>query len=107
MGNNLKGKTAFIFALLVVFCYGIFGIPHSLGPNGLKQALTDRIKLGLDLKGGIHLVLYVHVDEAIASATDRDAQRIQADMEKAGITGVSAVKLDPAHPEIIAVTGTR
>jgi preprotein translocase subunit SecD len=105
MGNNLKGKTAFIFALLVVFCYGIFGIPHSLGPNGLKQALTDRIKLGLDLKGGIHLVLYVHVDEATASTTDRDAQRIQADMEKAGITGVSAVKLDPAHPEIITVTG--
>jgi preprotein translocase subunit SecD len=105
MGTNLKGKTAFIFALLVVFCYGIFGIPGSLGPKGLKQALTDRIKLGLDLKGGIHLVLYVHVDEATASTTDRDAQRIQADMEKAGITGVSAVKLDAAHPEILTVTG--
>jgi preprotein translocase subunit SecD len=105
MGTNLKGKTAFIFALLVVFCYGIFGIPGSLGPKGLKQALTDRIKLGLDLKGGIHLVLYVHVDEATASTTDRDAQRIQADLEKAGITGASAVKLDAAHPEVLTVTG--
>jgi preprotein translocase subunit SecD len=105
MGTNLKGKTAFILALLVVFCYGIFGIPGSLGPRGLKQALTDRIKLGLDLKGGIHLVLYVHVDEATASTTDRDAQRIQADLEKAGITGASAVKLDPAHPEVLTVTG--
>jgi preprotein translocase subunit SecD len=101
MGKNLKGKTAFILALLVVFCYGIVGIPH----GSLKQSLTDRIHLGLDLKGGIHLVLKVHVEEAIASTTDRDAQRIQADLEKAGITGESALKLDPAHPEVITVSG--
>jgi len=105
MSNNLKGKTAFIVALLVVFCYGIVGIPHSLGPAGLKQALTDRIKLGLDLKGGIHLVLQVHVAEAVGSTTDRDVQRIQADLEKAGIKGASVVKLDPAHPETIAISG--
>jgi preprotein translocase subunit SecD len=105
MGNNLKGKTAFIIALLVVFCYGIVGIPHSLGPAGLKQALTDRIKLGLDLKGGIHLVLGVHVAEAVASTTDRDVQRIRTDLEKAGITGATVAKLDLTHPEAITISG--
>src|SRR5271170_4875776 len=105
MGNNLKGKTAFIIAILVIFCYGIVGIPHSLGPAGLKQALTDRIKLGLDLQGGIHLILKVHVEQAVNSTSDRDVQRIQADFEKGGITSVSVAKLDPAHAEVITVGG--
>jgi preprotein translocase subunit SecD len=99
--GNLKGKTAFILALLVVFCYGIVGIPH----GGLKESLTRRINLGLDLKGGIHLVLAVRVADAVNDTTDRDAQRIQADLEKAGITGVTAAKLDPATPSSITVSG--
>jgi preprotein translocase subunit SecD len=105
MGKNLKGKTAFIVALLVVFCYGIVGIPHGLGPAALKQALTDRIKLGLDLKGGTHLVLLVHVEDAVVSYTDRDVERLQDDLQKAGVTGVTVGKLDAAHPEVITVGG--
>jgi preprotein translocase subunit SecD len=106
MDKNLKGKTAFIVALLVVFCYGFLGIPHGLSPTALKQALGDRIKLGLDLKGGTHLVLKVHVEEAVGSTTDRDVQRIGEDLDKAGISGVAVHKLDPvAHPDAITVSG--
>ncbi len=85
MGKNLAGKTAFIVAVLVIFCFGIVGIPH----GGLKQSITNRIQLGLDLKGGTHLVLEVHVDEAVASATDRDVQRLEDDFQKAGIAGAT------------------
>lgn len=102
MSKNLTGKAAFIVAVLVIFAYGIFGIPH----GGIKQSLQDRIHLGLDLKGGIHLVLRVRVAEALASDTDRDVQRIKGDLEKAGITGATVVKPDPTdHPEQIAVSG--
>ena len=101
MGKNLKGKTAFIVAILVVFVYGIFGIPH----GSLKQSLTDRIHLGLDLKGGSRLVLQVHVAEAVNSTTDRDVERIQEDFSKANITGAKVGKMDPAHPEVISVSG--
>ena len=101
MGKNLAGKTAFIVAILVVFIFGIVGIPH----GGLKQSITDRIHLGLDLKGGTHLVLEVHVAEAIASAVDRDAVRLQADLEKAGITGVTVGRTDPARPQTILISG--
>jgi preprotein translocase subunit SecD len=89
-----------------VFCYGFLGIPHGVTPSALEQALSDHIKLGLDLKGGTHLVLKVHVDEAVGSTTDRDVQRIEDDLEKAGITGQSVHKLDPvAHPEQITISG--
>jgi len=105
MGKNLKGKTAFIVAILVVFCYGFLGIPRGLTPAALKQALTDHINLGLDLKGGTHLILVVHVEEAVGDTTDRDVQRLQDDLEKAGVTGETVRKPDPAHPETITVSG--
>src|SRR5260370_8831436 len=101
MGKNLAGKSAFIVAILVVCGFRIVGIPH----GGLKQAITDRIQLGLDLKGGAHLVLEVHVAEAIVSATDRDAARLQGDLQKAGITGATVGKTDATHPQTIVVSG--
>ncbi len=105
MGKNLKGRLVAIIAILVVFVYGIFGIPHGVSPAALKQALTDRINLGLDLKGGTHLIMQVHVEDAIVDTTDRDVEHIQEDLTKNGITAATAHRLDPAHPEIITVTG--
>jgi preprotein translocase subunit SecD len=98
MGKNLAGRTGFIVAVLLVFVYGIFGIPH----GGLKQSITDRIHLGLDLKGGTHLVLQVHVAEAINSQTDRDVQLLNTAL---AATGATASKSDPAHPETITISG--
>ena len=101
MGKNLGTKTAIIAAVLLFCLYGIVGIPH----GGLKQSLGNRIHLGLDLKGGLHLVLEVHVAEAIASATDRDVARLEADLAKAGVTGTTVGKTDTAHPLTIVVAG--
>jgi len=106
MRNNLTGKTVAILAILVVFVYGIFGLPHGLSGSALKQSIADRIHLGLDLRGGTHLVLQVMVNEAVAAVTDNDAARIQADLQKANLTFGSVSKLDPAHPEVITVAGT-
>src|SRR5215469_8608141 len=101
MGKNLTGKTVFIVAVLLIFVYGIFGIPK----GGLRQSLENRIHLGLDLKGGTHLVLEVHVNEAIASAVDRDAVRLASDLQAAGISGATAARSDASRPETIIVTG--
>jgi preprotein translocase subunit SecD len=48
------------------------------------------INLGLDLQGGIHLVLGVEADKALASQTDRAAEEFKAALEKRGI-GVTRV----------------
>jgi preprotein translocase subunit SecD len=102
MFKNQTGKTLFIIAVLLVFCYGIVGIPH----GGLKESITRRIKLGLDLKGGTHLVLKVHVAEAVATETDRDVARIEEALQTAGIAGATVGKLDPVnHPEVITISG--
>jgi preprotein translocase subunit SecD len=89
MRKNLSAKTALIFAVLLVFVYGIFGLPHGLGPDSWKSALANRIHLGLDLSGGTHLVLQVMVEEAVGAVTDNDdlrdegqAQQRKADAER-------------------------
>ena len=99
-------KTLLIFAILLVFVYGIFGIPKGIGPSAWKTALTDRIHLGLDLKGGIHLVLQVMVEEAVGAETDNAVGRVQADLQQGGFAATSVVKPDPKQPAVIQIQGT-
>jgi preprotein translocase subunit SecD len=105
MQKNLKSKTILIVAILVVFVYGIFGIPQGVSGTALKQALLKRINLGLDLKGGTHLILQVEVDEAVSADTDSDVAAMQSDLQQNGITGATVAKPDPNRPDFIQVSG--
>jgi len=105
MRKNLTGKTVSIIAILIIFVYGIFygqSTPH-LG--SLKSLLANSIHLGLDLKGGTHLVMQVQVQEAIASDVDSDASHVRADLQKLNITGITVSRTDPAHPEQMKISG--
>jgi len=104
MRKNLNTKIIVIVAALAVCVFGITGIPHGLSPSALKDALVSRINLGLDLRGGTHLVLQVHVEEEVTTTVDSDAARIQSQLQQAGIT-VGSVVRDPAHPEAILLQG--
>jgi preprotein translocase subunit SecD len=102
MGKNLASRTGFIVAVLVIFIYGIFfgGNAPKLAP--LKTLLTNNIHLGLDLKGGTHLVLQVHVAEALGTETDRDVQRLNTAL---ATTGATASKINASNPNVITVSG--
>ena len=50
MRNKPGQRLILILATLLVFIFGIFGIPHGVTPSALKAALLQRIHLGLDLK---------------------------------------------------------
>src|SRR5271167_3035271 len=65
MTKNLLYKLVFIVGTMLFFLFGIFGIPKSLSGQGLLTAMTDHIHLGLDLKGGTHLILQVKVNDAV------------------------------------------
>jgi len=54
----------------------------------------DKIKLGLDLKGGIHLVLQVMTDDAVTIETDTEIARLQEQLKKKNITFKTMVKGD-------------
>jgi preprotein translocase subunit SecD len=105
MQKNLRTKTIGIIAVLIVFVYGIFGIPHGLSGTALKNALLQRIHLGLDLKGGTHLILQVMVDEAVGATTDSDAARVETDLQQNGISGASVTKPDSNREDFIQISG--
>ncbi len=65
MTKNLLYRLLIIVGITLIFLFGMFGIPKSFSGQGLLTALTDHIHLGLDLKGGTHLILQVQVNDAV------------------------------------------
>ena len=67
MKKNLKQKIVIIIGVLVVFLYGAFfgfDAPKLGGGEPLLSQLTQHIHLGLDLQGGVHLILQVQVERS-------------------------------------------
>src|SRR5215469_11488190 len=106
MNKNLRWKVVVIVATLVVFLFGIFGIPQKFSGSGLLTAMTDRIHLGLDLKGGTHLILQVQVNDAVNADSDRAVERLKDEMRNRKISYAEASKPDPASaPDRIVIKG--
>ena len=112
MRKNLVSKTLLIIGTLLIFVYGIFlgtdpeKAINSWKDKGVLGAIQENIHLGLDLKGGTHLILQVAVNEAVNADTDRTLSALKEDLGKAGITSPDITKPDPAnHPEIMQVKG--
>lgn len=106
MQKNLLLKTLFIIAILIVFVYGIFGVPGHLTLDGLKESLLERIHLGLDLRGGAHLILQVRVNDAVNAETDHAAEQLKEQLQKSNVSYADINKPDPANrPEQLVVKG--
>jgi len=65
MNKTFLWKLGLIVGTLLIFLFGIFGIPNRFSGQGLLAAMTDHIHLGLDLRGGTHLILQVKVNDAV------------------------------------------
>src|ERR1700734_4024104 len=105
MKKNLRNKVILIIAVLLACLYGIFRIPQGVTGKALLAAMTRNIHLGLDLQGGVHLILEVKVAEAVSAETDDTIQSIEADLKKASLTFSQVVKLDPNNPDVISGEG--
>ena len=96
MNPNLKWKFLFILGVILICVFGLIGLPKSLA--AVKQNLADRIKLGLDLQGGTHMILQVQVQEAVSQHTDQARDRLYRAMsEEKNIRFEACNKLDDTH----------
>ena len=66
--KNLQWKVLLVLALTAIAAYGVW-------------PPEERIRLGLDLKGGIHLLAEVKVDEAMAGYTDRFIEILRRELQ--------------------------
>ena len=85
MSNSLKFR-----GMLVLFCLllSFFAIAPTLMQGSLPQWWTDTfrpIQLGLDLQGGMHLVLGVDVDKAVESRVDTIIDQVESRLREKDI----------------------
>jgi len=106
MNKNLGWKLALIIATMLVFLYGIFGIPKGLSGSALADSIQDRVHLGLDLKGGTHLILQVQVNDAVRVEAENAVQRIKEALRTQKINYTDITIPDPANqPDHIVLKG--
>ena len=112
MKTNLLWKIVLILAVLVVFVWGIFlGTDpqksiEAIKTKGLMAGVQQNIHLGLDLRGGTHLILQVQVNDAVNAETDQTIERLKDAFKKKNILFGDILKLDPvAGPDKITLKG--
>ncbi|MCZ2077357.1 MAG: protein translocase subunit SecD [Bryobacterales bacterium] len=93
MIKNLKVKAVIIVAVILLCIYGIIGFPTSKAK--LAENLSENIRLGLDLKGGSHLVLQVQVQDAFKVEADQAIERLKEALRRAGVQYASVDRSDP------------
>ena len=93
MPRHLRVRIAFVLLVVAVSAWYLYPLKHALN-------------LGLDLQGGIHLMLGVEADKHVASQTDRTAEDIKKALERKGIgvqrvarEGNSTIEVELASPQ--------
>ncbi len=89
MKKNLRWKALLILAVVV-------GSTWAFYPPG------EKIKLGLDLKGGIHLIMKVNTDDALVAVTREVADSLSENLDDQSIAFVSINEVEPGK---LAVEG--
>jgi len=92
MEMKIKGRAIFIGIVMVVCLLGIIGFPKNF--QELKDNVRNRIRMGLDLKGGTHLVLQVQVEDAVNITADQVLERLQDELKAKNIPYADAQKAD-------------
>lgn len=93
MRKNMTARTVIIVVTLLLCVYGIIGFPRSMAD--LSRNIQDNIRLGLDLKGGSHLVLEVQVQDAVKADADQTIDRLKEDLKKQNIAWAGMERNDP------------
>jgi preprotein translocase subunit SecD len=90
METKLRGR---VISIVIVIAMCILGVASFNGSSlnlprnvqELKQNALSRIHLGLDLKGGTHMVLRVHVEDAVNVTADQVLERLKDEFKAKNI----------------------
>ena len=68
---------------------------------------AEKVRLGLDLKGGVHLVLRVQTDDALKLETETSAERLRDELSRQGISVGAVAAQDARAFRVDGVPGDR
>jgi preprotein translocase subunit SecD len=81
MNKNIRWKLVLILAVTAIAVYAFY-------------PPQEKVKLGLDLKGGVHLVLRAQTDDALRLETETTVERLRQQLRERGITVGSVEVVD-------------
>ena len=103
--NNLRWKVVTVLAVFIAFAaVGVYPLVASW--RGITQPallMAKQLKLGLDLKGGVHLVLRVRTEEALRAETLIEMERLREDLAKKTLPVTAMTVVDPTHFKVEGV----
>jgi preprotein translocase subunit SecD len=105
MEIKIRTRVIVIAAVLLLSFMGIICYPRGeeefigfpMNYQRLRENVRDRIRLGLDLKGGTHLVLQVQVEDAVNITNDLTRERLQDELRAKSIPFADVQKVDSTH----------
>jgi preprotein translocase subunit SecD len=110
MNKNLRWKLLTSLTVFVLFfAVGIYPLlvlkyPKLPAPSWL---MAHQLRLGLDLKGGVHLVLRVQTDDALRIHTTTTSEQIREALRTAGVTPASIAVTSPTSFHVEGVPADR
>ncbi|MGJ5818660.1 protein translocase subunit SecD [Paludibaculum fermentans] len=97
MPSGLRWKWIVIAAVLLACVTGVIGLPTST--EQLSANWHKSMRLGLDLKGGSHIVLQIQVQDAFKAEADVLIERLNERLQKEQVPYGSIERNDPASIE--------
>jgi preprotein translocase subunit SecD len=110
MNKNLRWKLLTSLTVFVLFfAVGIYPLlvlkyPKLPAPSWL---MAHQLRLGLDLKGGVHLVLRVQTDDALRIHTTTTSEQMREALRTAGVTPASIAVTSPTSFHVEGVPADR
>src|SRR5437899_4949642 len=97
--SNLRWKVITIVAVFVIFfAVGVYPlVAQRYGIHSPSWLLDKALKLGLDLKGGVHLVLRVQTEDALRLVTDQEMERLREALKSKSVPFTRIEATDAVH----------
>ncbi|MGH7831443.1 MAG: hypothetical protein ACREP8_14835, partial [Candidatus Binatia bacterium] len=93
-----RGVAIRLLTFLVLTCIAVlYLVPNFVDPLPSWWAAVfprERVRLGLDLQGGTHLILEVKVEKAIENSLERSAEELRNFFREKGIASVEAKRVE-------------
>ena len=94
MHKNLQWKILAILAVVALAAWAVY-------------PPEERIRLGLDLKGGVHLVLRVQTNDALSVETETAAEQLAEQLSLQGMDATTVLAEDAMTIRVEGVPGAR
>jgi preprotein translocase subunit SecD len=92
MAKNLRWKVIIILGVIALSVFAFY-------------PPQEKVRLGLDLKGGVHLVMRVRTDDAVRIETETTADRLREQLKSANIQGATVTVASPTEFRVEGVPG--